>query len=372
MNLSLLWAVSVAAAVVGLCLVWWALLRDRPRGRPRCPFCWYDMRGTDSPRCPECGCEVLDRSRLFRTRRRWRIGMLGLLIVVCSMGYASYRHGRSAGWFDFLLPRWIVLQEQVVEGFRIRIMETRDQEAPDWRRFLRIDRDGETLFEIDGFYFTIGCDGNDGSQSLGLGQDITGDDGSNLVITEHSGGTGCYEWHYVFDLNSHFPHDGIRVIAVLNECGHFQDVTGDGYPEFIARDRTFSYRWTCGANSPYPAVILRWDGDRYAPAPHLMRKPPPEQEESPGLLAGFRNETETWEGRFSALLEIVLDLIYTGNESFAWKVLQEYWPKGEGGYELDSFRIELAEAVRGSPFRPAVEAVNRFPAPPSIPASDAP
>ena len=42
--------------LVGLLLVVWGLWGDRSKGRPRCPKCWYDMRGT-VPRlvCPECG-----------------------------------------------------------------------------------------------------------------------------------------------------------------------------------------------------------------------------------------------------------------------------------------------------------------------------
>ena len=31
---------------VGVLLVLWGLWGDRSKGRPRCPKCWYDMRGT--------------------------------------------------------------------------------------------------------------------------------------------------------------------------------------------------------------------------------------------------------------------------------------------------------------------------------------
>ena len=41
---------------LGLLLVCWGLWGDRSKGRPRCPKCWYDLRGS-LPRleCPECG-----------------------------------------------------------------------------------------------------------------------------------------------------------------------------------------------------------------------------------------------------------------------------------------------------------------------------
>ena len=35
-----------AVPFIGLLLVFWGLWGDRSRGRPRCPKCWYDMRGT--------------------------------------------------------------------------------------------------------------------------------------------------------------------------------------------------------------------------------------------------------------------------------------------------------------------------------------
>ena len=64
---------------VGLLLVCFGLWGDRSRGRPRCPKCWYDMRGT-VPRleCPECGHAPGSEQRLYRTRRRWRRIVVGV------------------------------------------------------------------------------------------------------------------------------------------------------------------------------------------------------------------------------------------------------------------------------------------------------
>ena len=70
---------------LGLLLVCWGLWGDRSKGRPRCPKCWYDLRGS-LPRCecPECGHEARSEAALFRTRRRWRAVRVGLVLPMLS------------------------------------------------------------------------------------------------------------------------------------------------------------------------------------------------------------------------------------------------------------------------------------------------
>lgn len=78
---------------LGLAVLAWALLHDRPRGRTRCPKCWYDMAGmepdaeTHAWTCPECGKVTKKAQRLRKTRRRWGFGTLGLVVLAGS--YAS-------------------------------------------------------------------------------------------------------------------------------------------------------------------------------------------------------------------------------------------------------------------------------------------
>ena len=90
--------------LVALALLLWGLLGDRSRGRPRCPKCWYDLRGavggadptTGGERppsarraaaampitCPECGCAVRTRRGLYRNRRRWRAIVISVILLV--------------------------------------------------------------------------------------------------------------------------------------------------------------------------------------------------------------------------------------------------------------------------------------------------
>lgn len=82
------WICGWSACLGGILLMAWALFWDRSRGRRRCPKCWYDMRGTDSLTCSECGHTVKREKRLFKTRRRRRWAGTGLVLAV--VGYAIY------------------------------------------------------------------------------------------------------------------------------------------------------------------------------------------------------------------------------------------------------------------------------------------
>ena len=68
-----------------LCFGLW---RDRSKGRPRCPKCWYDMRGT-LPRleCPECGNDAGEEQHLYADRiRRWPLALGCALLVLSWLG----------------------------------------------------------------------------------------------------------------------------------------------------------------------------------------------------------------------------------------------------------------------------------------------
>ena len=60
-------AVNAGAVYVA----WWALFKDRSRGRRRCPRCWHDLDYTPGMTCGECGFVARNEDDLATTRRRW-------------------------------------------------------------------------------------------------------------------------------------------------------------------------------------------------------------------------------------------------------------------------------------------------------------
>lgn len=103
-------------------LIVWAAVGDRPRGRLRCPRCWYDMSVSEGRPCPECGREVSNQRQLLRTRRpRWAFVLAIALIGAGSAGLAFNERLYYGGWVGFvpnrvLLSRWQTLPDRWITG----------------------------------------------------------------------------------------------------------------------------------------------------------------------------------------------------------------------------------------------------------------
>ena len=89
------WGV-VGVATIGLV---WSLFADRPRGRLRCPRCWYTIDMPTRTECPECGRAITNERQLERTRRHpWRSGFVALLLIGAIYGTTCVESIRRDGW----------------------------------------------------------------------------------------------------------------------------------------------------------------------------------------------------------------------------------------------------------------------------------
>src|SRR5580658_4065541 len=110
---------------------------------------------------------------------------------------------------------------------------------------------------------------------------------------------------------------------------------------YFADDWNFAYWNTSFANSPAPPVILRFVDDPKARGYHLaldkMTRPAPNRadwakasvEATQALVddSPFSVVTGSW------LLGNMLELIYTGHSSVAWKFFEEPWPPRRAGQD---------------------------------------
>jgi hypothetical protein len=85
-------------AAAGALLLLWSLFHDRPKGRRRCPRCWYDMSGVPSLTCPECGRTARSDRKLLKTRRRWRPAAIAALALLLAYPLAHTPRIRLVGW----------------------------------------------------------------------------------------------------------------------------------------------------------------------------------------------------------------------------------------------------------------------------------
>jgi hypothetical protein len=77
----LFWTAFAAVLAFSAWVLYAALLHDRPRGRPRCPKCWYDMTGAPAPVCPECGHAITSPKHLLKTRRFKKRAVAAVLLA---------------------------------------------------------------------------------------------------------------------------------------------------------------------------------------------------------------------------------------------------------------------------------------------------
>ncbi|MBX3363036.1 MAG: hypothetical protein KF705_16565 [Phycisphaeraceae bacterium] len=103
---TLIWnAVAIALGEIGGALFLWAMFWDKPRGRLRCPKCWYDMKGAVEAKaegpwtCSECGRVSRTERRLRRTKKRKLIATLATtLILLVLYGWTTRDRVIARGW----------------------------------------------------------------------------------------------------------------------------------------------------------------------------------------------------------------------------------------------------------------------------------
>lgn len=104
-------AVLCAVGLLGFALAVWGFVGRRSRGRRRCRGCGYDMRGTDSLSCSECGRRAASEKELFKPRRRPWAMVVGLSVAVNVVGV-------------LYLPLVVYRQRQLGETFVTAIVPT--------------------------------------------------------------------------------------------------------------------------------------------------------------------------------------------------------------------------------------------------------
>lgn len=94
--------ISLVILTLGGALLLIALVGDtfkqRIRKNRRCPKCWYDLSHTQGLTCSECGHSAKREAKLYKSRRRWRLVWLAILMFVASHGVSVTPAVIESGW----------------------------------------------------------------------------------------------------------------------------------------------------------------------------------------------------------------------------------------------------------------------------------
>jgi hypothetical protein len=92
----IIWIIAGSLLLLaGAATALYALFADRSRGRRRCPSCFYSMDGATGLLCPECGRTARSQRTLHRTRRRWRLALIGCGILTLGAGAIAWPIARA-------------------------------------------------------------------------------------------------------------------------------------------------------------------------------------------------------------------------------------------------------------------------------------
>lgn len=358
---SILMLGAVALGVFGI----WG---DRARGRKRCPSCWYSMEhAAGEVVCPECG-RRSSGAALLKPRRRWW-AVVAAAVLGCGGLFLAAGKDRLIVLAYRLLPAWRIESRHAAGGageYEVLIYANR---RPDWNgvpRCVEVLFKGERVFRMEAFYPQVGTYQAPAevtfAQGMGLTKDLTGDGAPDLWISDPSPGTGAFAKQYLFKLDPMTSTASLVPQAVIPYVGWFVDENKDGVYEFYAVDRTFSYWWTPGFNSPYVMAVLSWREDQYQADGALMRSRGGCPDEA-AVAEAVRAATEIQEKDFGlwvgAPLKVALELIYHGQKDRAWQFLRDAWPaRFNQEKTVDTAITEIEQKLQTSPFYRAVVEAN--------------
>ncbi|MDA0803699.1 MAG: hypothetical protein O2819_08115 [Planctomycetota bacterium] len=315
-------------------LRWFLLVRWNRQGRAAgdrksrttraCPRCHFDMRGTPSLRCSECGFVAASELALTvhiglrRTEWTWLVACVGFF------GWVSFIYSRDRGWSP-PLPQWRLVETVALpNGSVVERYEERDLHAYNGQRCIVRPALGEPI-TLEGWRISLGSEDWHTKVVSGAGDtDITGDGVADIIIEDYSGGAHCCYTVWIFEA---MPDGSMRQsLDMVTFMAHgFEDVNADGILELITADYAYAYAFTGYASLDYPTLIYAYRGGEYVLAPDLMQRTPLSRAALDTLCAEHASADWIGEPRqaFDALLSKMMELLYSDRSDQAWRLYDE-------------------------------------------------
>jgi hypothetical protein len=243
-----------------------------------------------------------------------------------------------------------LLAERHVAGYTVRFWDELLEDKCYWPSRMEILRGGVCLYDDWTKRFSIGNRWATDA-TLPPGRDLTGNGLPNLVISKDHGGAKANVDLLLFELGPR-----LRLVTTLPISwaeARFTDIDGDGVPEVVTQDTSYASWPVACSTCPRPQVVLRLAGDRYVPAPDLMRRRVSFADVRERAAAVRAADWQRWRFAPEELWVCPLDLMYSGNGALARRFIDEAWPPGRAG--RDKFVADLEHEVAESPYRDVVD-----------------
>jgi hypothetical protein len=230
-------------------------------------------------------------------------------------------------------------EERLIGDYAVRLWQDMSHEDDvSLGHVATVSQRGERKVEVE-FVFGLGEE---------TGSDITGEGHPDVILEVFTGGAHCCFSTIVYDLG---PTMTKVLETPLSNCGGtFEDLDGDGIPEYITCDDRFAYTYCPYASSPVVQAVLQYDPGRsgYVPASPLFAN----TYEGPIAMHtelaenAQPGELGEWDGTSKcAVLPLVLDYLYTGQDEQAWVTFQDYYTPTDALL----FWAEVTRAIDDSP-----------------------
>lgn len=276
-----------------------------------------------------------------------KVALLAIIFRVFTLSFPQSALASEADESDLCSKDIERIVEKKAGDYRIRI-------SHDGARIcqrLEIFRQGQIVYREEGIdsHYSLGSDW-DGHHKHFL-MSLTGH-GAQLVVSKWTGGAHCCNSLLIFDVRGEFRK--IDEIYGGNYDLEIVDLDHDGIPEIRLLDDFLAYLFSSFAYSAKADVVLRYVNNHYLVAPELMKKP--------ARLKALNAKIPRWrkllrkhsdpEWPPSPFIQAMTDLIFTGNEILAFKLVDQVWPPDVPGKAdfLKSYRTALVDSKYYSKF----------------------
>ena len=291
---------------------------------------------------------------------RW---FLLLLILTAAPSAYSACDVKSPAQEIFAYPE-LMKTHATFQDYEIRVFDSVDCDEAVFkdRSGLEILKGGKRVYAETGYGYAVGYpleqDQPPDSVKLKVGDDITGQGQSELLISASTGGAHCCYSFAIFRLGADFRKIQDIPLFDADESAFVRRPGVKGLVLNTYDYSAFAYFPTSFAGSPAGRVLLSFQEGKFRLDPGLMKANAPTQGETDKCAALFRKSRDWKQGQSMGMWYYATDLIYTGHETQALAFLKKSW--GGSAADRDKYLSEYQTRLTKSVYYPQLKLLQQM------------